>query len=88
MDEAEESIGTHDLPPSGASGLGNVDAVDGSAGSQQKNRPKAALSPAQLFWISPHTVRKHFESAYISLGVRTRTAAIAAAWPEGLAEFE
>jgi DNA-binding CsgD family transcriptional regulator len=34
---------------------------------------------ARLLWISPHTVRKHLENAYMSLGVRTRTAAVAAA---------
>lgn len=33
---------------------------------------------ARLLWISPHTVRKHLENAYGSLGVHTRTAAVAA----------
>ncbi|HEY3069828.1 MAG TPA: helix-turn-helix transcriptional regulator [Gaiellaceae bacterium] len=39
---------------------------------------------ARLLWISPGTVRKHLENAYESLGVHTRTAAVAAlAAPDG-----
>jgi DNA-binding CsgD family transcriptional regulator len=34
---------------------------------------------ARLLWISPHTVRKHLENAYASLGIHNRTAA-AAIW--------
>jgi DNA-binding CsgD family transcriptional regulator len=33
---------------------------------------------ARSLWISPHTVRKHLENAYASLGVHTRTGAVAA----------
>jgi DNA-binding CsgD family transcriptional regulator len=34
---------------------------------------------ARLLWISPHTVRKHLEHVYATLGVHTRTAAVATA---------
>jgi DNA-binding CsgD family transcriptional regulator len=37
---------------------------------------------ARLLWISPHTVRKHLENAYASLGVHTRTGALAATRPQ------
>lgn len=33
---------------------------------------------ARLLWISPQTVRKHLENAYATLGVHTRTGAVAA----------
>jgi DNA-binding CsgD family transcriptional regulator len=35
---------------------------------------------ARLLWISPQTVRKHLENVYRSLGVHTRTAAVAMAF--------
>jgi DNA-binding CsgD family transcriptional regulator len=33
---------------------------------------------ARILWISPHTVRKHLENVYTSLGIHNRTAAVAA----------
>jgi DNA-binding CsgD family transcriptional regulator len=38
---------------------------------------KTNAEVAEILWVAPATVRKHFENVYAKLGVRTRTGAVA-----------